>query len=147
MRASHSSIDRERRLDPSEVERREGAHGKRAAPLHLDRDGGETEAGIRQRLEAAQVLDDRDARAEQDGVHGPVPVGRIVDVQGVDPHQRRAGAHQVARRRLGEERMTLEIALGAPVPAEVGRRGSEIPGALPTGISTLPGETAELFLP
>ena len=36
-------------------------------------------------------LDDRDARAQQRGVHGPLPVVGVVDVERVDPDECRAG--------------------------------------------------------
>ena len=42
------------------------------SPATFGGGGGEAKAGRRQAVEAGEVLDDRDARAEQARVHGPL---------------------------------------------------------------------------
>src|SRR6266849_10704900 len=64
-----------------------GAHRKGSHALHFHRNGKEAKVLIRQSVQAAKMLDDGDFRAEQERVHGPGQVGRVIDVQGIDADQ------------------------------------------------------------
>src|SRR5438874_2025738 len=83
----------------------EGPHRKAPHALHLRRDREEPEAAIRQCSEVAEVLDDRSPGPQQDRVDRARPVGGVVDVEGVDAHERGARRDQVLHRVAGEERM------------------------------------------
>ena len=67
------------------------------------------------RIELAQMLDDRNAGAEQRRMHGPRAVGDVVDVERIDADEPRARVAQIRRRVGGQERMAFEILVGAPV--------------------------------
>src|SRR5690606_29006142 len=76
--------------------------------------------------EVGHVLDDGDAGGQQDAVHGARSAGDVVDVQGVDAHQRRAAVAQVNGGGLGQEGVAVEIGVRAPVgvPAGVDQHGA-----------------------
>src|SRR5262245_15234251 len=72
-------------------ERGEGPH--REGP-HADdrrRGGGEAERPVGQSVEVGEVLDDVDPGGEELGVHGTLAASGEVDVDRVDPDQRRPG--------------------------------------------------------
>src|SRR5690242_3976953 len=58
-----------------------GAHRERAESLYLYGHGVEPEPARRQRVQTAQVLRDRNLRAEQKGMRRPRPVRGVVDVE------------------------------------------------------------------
>ena len=62
--------------------------GKVSMPFTFTGTAKKRQPRSRQRLEVAQVLDDRDRRGEQRGVRGPRAVARVVDVERVDADQR-----------------------------------------------------------
>ena len=93
-----------------------GAHRERAHRAHLRRNRSEAEAGGRQPAQFAQMLDDRDAGAEQCRVNGPRQVRRVVDVVGIDADEYGATTLEQLGRIRRQERMALEIRIGAPVP-------------------------------
>jgi len=80
-------------------------------PAHLHGHREETEARARQRVEAGQVLDDRDLRREERAVRGPLATGRVVDVERVDADERGA-------------RRARDVSRSSSAPI----RGDEMPG-------------------
>ena len=73
-----------------------------------------------EKLEVAEMLDDRDFRAQQRRMRWPPSVTRIVDVVGIDPDQPRALIAQIHGGVFGEVRMPLEILIRAPVSIPAG---------------------------
>ena len=80
-------------------------------------------------IEPAQVLDDRDAGGEQDGVDRTLAGPGVVDVHGVDAHEGGTGLHQPLGRPHRDERVALvSIALRAPVLVPAGVEQDGLPG-------------------
>src|SRR6266508_4124580 len=90
-------------------ELREGPHRERPHPCDLDRHRVKPEARRRQRLEIAEVLDDRDPHAEEDRVHGSRLVVRVVDVVRVDSDDRGAALHEESRGGGGQMGGALKV--------------------------------------
>src|SRR5206468_5154857 len=82
------------------------------------------------------MLHDGDPGAEQGGVRGPGAVRVVIDVEGVDAHERGARRDQVLRRVAGEERMARPVPLGPPmrIPPGVYQHG-----LTPDVVTTEPG--------
>ena len=64
------------------------------------------------------MLDDGDAGPEQRRVDRPRPVADVVDVERIDPDQRRTRLGEPLGGLGGEERVAREVVLGAPVPSQ-----------------------------
>ncbi len=87
----------------------ECAHGDCPESLDAQRHCGEVGAGWRQLVQAGQVLDDGDARGEQQGVRGPFAVCDVVDVDRVDADERRGVAGEPGCAVPGEEVRALGV--------------------------------------
>src|SRR5204863_7526121 len=66
-------------------------------------------------VEATQMLDNRDAGAEQDAVRRTRQVSRVIDIIRIDADQYRAFVGQKLRRIFRQKGMTFEILQRAPV--------------------------------
>src|SRR5258706_3985322 len=69
--------------------------------------------------QVGHVLADRDPGTEQLGVRGLRGVGRVVDVQRVDPDEGRSRLDEDIDGLCGEKWVLAEIRLGSPVPREI----------------------------
>src|SRR5207245_6734559 len=63
----------------------------------------------------SQVLDDRNPGAQESGVCGTSAVRIVIDIEGVDSHERGACRQQMLGRLAGEERVARAVPLGPPV--------------------------------
>ena len=107
------------------LEPREGPHGEGAHSFYFHGDREESDAAIGNGGQAAHVLDDGNAGAEQRGVNGPGAVVGGVDVEGIDADKGYAGFDESFGQFTGEMRMAFEVLIGAPmgVPAGVEENG------------------------
>ena len=80
----------------------------------------ETEACLGKVFEPTHVLADGDASVEQDRMCRTCTICYVVDVIGIDSHERGVGIRQELCCLACEERMTLEVLLGTPVPCPSG---------------------------
>ena len=79
------------------------------------------------------MLDDRDAGPEQQRVGGPLGVVGRVDVERVDAHERGARGHQQLHGVGRQERVVVQVGLGAPEPVEPRVDEDRPPGQLMAG--------------
>lgn len=77
---------------------------------------------IRQLIQPAQVFDDGNARAEQRGMDRPMAIIGAVDIERIDPSERRARGDKALRQRAREIRMVFEILVGPPVRVPAGMK-------------------------
>ena len=70
-------------------------------------------------VETAQVLDDWDARGQQDGVRGSRGVLHVIDVRAVDADQCGPSVDKMFTGGRGQERAGAKIAIGSPVTRPV----------------------------
>jgi hypothetical protein len=99
---------------------RQCPHRKRGSAFDGGREGEEAEFTGVQLVEAAQVLDDRDAGGEQQGVGGTGGIFHVIDVGAVDADERRAGMHKMLAGCCGEVRARAEVVGGSPAARPVG---------------------------
>jgi hypothetical protein len=84
----------------------------------------------RELLQAPKVLDDGDARGQEERVHGARSTAGIVDVHRVDADQRRALGHQPLGRAARQERGTSPVVLGPEVAVPPGVHQHRLPSHL-----------------
>src|SRR6185503_5350848 len=120
-------------------------NGESPHAADLRRNGREAAAFVGKLAEPRHVLTDRDLGTEQLRMHRASAAARVVDIVAVDADERSAMFDQPVGRGGGQERMSLPIAIGAPVtvPAGVDQDG------LTTDIQTLERcrIDGDLFLP
>ena len=92
-------------------------------------------APVRQRGQAGEVLDDRDARRQQDRVHRPLTGRRAVDVQRVDPDARDVGGDEGLGGRGRQVRMVAACTASVPKWTEWSVRTSTACPASPANSS------------
>ena len=93
------------------------------------RDGEEPERPAAEPVEAAQVLDDRDAGPQQHRVDRPLARAGVVDVDRVDADDGGAGVDEALGRVDAEERVVgVAVAVGPPVGVPAGPEQHGPPG-------------------
>src|SRR5216683_698368 len=95
---------RRRTLDDGEGSHREASHTSNGRWNRR-----KEKPRFRQRVQAAQVLDDRDAGAEEKRVGGPGSVGVVIDVERVDSNERRFLAHEKLDGAPGQEGVAFAV--------------------------------------
>src|SRR5215471_10046341 len=133
---------------PSRIQDGEGSHGKASHSREGGGNGEEAEAGGRKGEEVAEVLDDRDACLEKQRVGGPLGVGGVVDIEGIDADERGTGGGEERRGGARHERMAVAVGGGSPVsvPAGVQQHGfaAEVVAPEKIGVESPPrGEREE----
>src|SRR5438105_6709965 len=100
---------------------RERAHRKTPHSLDPRRHSKKTEARVGKRSEIRHVFDDRDAGAEQDRVRGAAAILVVIDVERIDPDERRARLREILSSVFREEGMLAAgVSVGAPVGVPAG---------------------------
>ena len=97
----------------------QGADWERCSAFDGGRRGEEAERFVLQLVEVAEVLDNRDAVGQEQGVRGACRVFHIVDVGAINADEGGAGVHQMFAGRRGEVRPGAEV-ISAPAPRPVG---------------------------
>ena len=111
--------------DLSLPEEAKSPYRKRTKPFNFHRNSEEAKAPVRETMQVGQVLDDRYLGLQQGRMNRTPPVGSIVNIEGINAHERRARIAQTKCGILREKRVSLEVLISGKVtrPAGVKQHG------------------------
>ncbi len=95
--------------------------------------------------EVGEVLADWNPRAKEDGVGRAGDVLDVVDVERIDADEQRASLDEDRAGFRGEERVELEVAIGAPTLGPVGPHQHGLTSEVETG-ETIGADAAATFV-